>query len=239
MNKAEIERRESDKAFQLFEALLGAKKEVGCRFLLIGSILTEINEEKLYRYYNCDSFQEFLAMPELGFAWQTARLFMHVFDIYIRRLKLNAERIAVIDISKLQAIAPVVEKDPEGWLSIAETTSRSDCINAVREVQGKPQMKMLPAKGGEDEKGLEGFTGYPAFVTAHVCCACGSAGVDAHHFPRTKGAGAADYKVIPLCRKCHSEFHQAPRKFIIANEEKIFNYFYDIILQAYKIITKG
>jgi len=231
-----IKNEEADLAFSLFKQLVEAKRILGANFLLIGAILTKIKEEKLYRYFDCDTFREFLAMPELGFAWQTSMLFMHVFDLYIRRLKCDQERIANIPISNLQVIAPVVEHDVEGWLSLAENASRSDLINACREYRGLDPMK--PKRNVESERILlVSFDEYKEFVSANPCCVCGAQKADVHHFPRTVGAGAEDFKVIPLCRKCHTEYHNDPHKFLIDNEERIFNYFYDVIQEAYSIIS--
>ena len=232
-----IEKKQADAdiAFELFQSLLDAKQEAGKQFLRIGEVLTIINEKNLYKFFNVDNFEEFIAIPELGFARATARLFMHVFDLYIRRLGIPKDEIAGIQISKLQKIAPVVEKNPSEWLAMAATLSPSDLDIAVREQQGLPPREI---KENKNEKRLEEFSGYTDFVSAHTCCVCNSTGADPHHFPISKGAGADDFKVMPLCRKCHSEYHQDPHRFILTYEEKIFDYFYETFFEAYKIISE-
>ncbi len=227
---------DSDLAFELFQNILSAKHEAGRQFLRIGEAFVIIQEKKWYKYFNVDSFEEFLAIPELGFARSTARLFMHVYSLYIRKLGLAPEKIAEIEISKLQKIAPVVEKNPEEWINMALTLSRSDLNTAIREEQG-----LLPSvlmEKTSEPCPIDFKDSYLNFVKSHHCIICNRDSVDCHHFPRTKGAGAEDYKVIPLCRECHSEYHSDPHQWIIANEEQIFDYFYKTFLEAYKIIAQ-
>ena len=52
---------------------------------------------------------------------------------------------------------------------------------------------------------------YLEYVRNHFCVVCGKSPAEAAHFPKTTGAGAPDYWVIPLCRECHSEHAQHGR----------------------------
>jgi len=228
---------DSDIAFELFQNILDAKHEAGKQFLKIGEALVIIQEKEWYKYFDADSFEAFLAIPELGFARSTARLFMHVYELYIRRLGLPVEQIASIEISKLQKIAPVVERDPEEWLSMASTLSRSDLENAIRKERGLEPLEIKEKEHATLALDIAG--GYLSFVQSHPCIVCDNPIVDAHHFPRTKGAGGLDHQVIPLCRECHTEYHNDPHEFLIKWEEKIFDYFYRVFVEAYKIIAKG
>jgi len=233
MSKALVKQEaEADVAFQLFTKLLDAKKEAGKQFLVLGETLTIINEKQWYKYFNVDSFEEFIAIPELGFARSTARLFMHVYDLYIRRLGLNRDAIAEIQISKLQKIASVVEQCPAEWLSMASTLSSSDLDAAVLESKGLPP-RIRKKRDREEVSFREDYLDY---VKNCACVACDAFPVDPHHFPRTKGAGGDDFKVIPLCRACHSEYHNDPHRFIIDNEERIFDYFYKTFYSAVRVL---
>lgn len=235
MDNTDIEKKQAkaDVAFALFQSLLEAKQEAGKQFLRIGEVLTIIQEKKLFKFFNVDSLEEFIAIPEIGFARATARLFMHVYDLYIRRLGMDKDAIASIQISKLQRIAPVVEKNPEEWISMASTLSPSDLDLAVREEQGLP-----PRKIKEKENEINLLASYQEYCKSHACIVCDSTPVDAHHFPRTIGAGGDDRKIIPLCRKCHSDYHQQPSEFMLTWKDKIFDYFYGVIFEAYKIIKE-
>jgi len=50
---------------------------------------------------------------------------------------------------------------------------------------------------------------YLRFVRDEPCCSCStSAPSDPHHFgPRGIGQKTDDFRVVPLCRACHDEFH--------------------------------
>lgn len=50
---------------------------------------------------------------------------------------------------------------------------------------------------------------YMAFVRRDPCCGCGAPGPsDPHHFgSRGVGQKTDDRRTVPLCRKCHDEFH--------------------------------
>ncbi len=123
--------------------------------------------------------------------------------------------------------------DATFWLDNAEVLSESDLINAVRGFQGKKEM--LPKERKYEDIYPFDFKTYFDFVKAHPCVTCGGQPVDAHHFPRSKGAGGDDEYLIPLCRKCHSEEHQDSFDFLWLYKDKIFKYFYDTFLDAYEI----
>ncbi len=58
---------------------------------------------------------------------------------------------------------------------------------------------------------------YRKFVSQFPCCACGQNWwIDpAHTGPRGRGQKASDLDVIPLCRKCHDEYHKGHADFLI------------------------
>ncbi len=225
-------------AYRIYNDIKEARSEAGKQFLRLGSLFKTIRDQHLYTYLDCSSFEEFLGMPELGFARATVFLFIRVFDTCIGRLGLEADRVSRIDISKLQFILPVIDKFPdeaEGWVVKAEVLGREDLRREVAERQGKAYKELRYAK----EQAEQDFTAdYVLYVRSSGCCACGAKGdADPHHFPRTKGAGAGEMEVIPLCRKCHTESHTDPHKFLIENEHRIFGYFYDTIKRAVKVLS--
>jgi hypothetical protein len=232
---------DSDFAFALFTNILDAKNEAGKQFLRIGEALTIIHEKNLYVYFNVKNFNEFIAIPELGFARSTAELFKTIYKTFIRKLGLPPEDVANIEITKLQKILPIMrsvknKEEAAEWLGMASTLSRGDLGNTVRESMGLPPLTM---KDKEHETYNPRLTeSYLSYVKSHNCIVCGVDNVDAHHFPRTKGAGADDLQVIPLCRKCHAICHTNPDAFLIENKILIFNYFYRTFYEAFKIISK-
>jgi len=57
---------------------------------------------------------------------------------------------------------------------------------------------------------------YRKFVAGFPCCACGQNWwIDpAHTGPRGRGQKASDLDCIPLCRKCHEQYHQGHADFL-------------------------
>jgi hypothetical protein len=52
---------------------------------------------------------------------------------------------------------------------------------------------------------------YLDWITAHPCVSCGCWPTDPHHI-KTRNTGGEDRaNVIPLCRRCHDEWHDRGR----------------------------
>lgn len=51
---------------------------------------------------------------------------------------------------------------------------------------------------------------YLDYVREHPCCGCGAAAPsDAHHYgARGVGQRTDDFRTVPLCRRCHDDFHE-------------------------------
>lgn len=230
---------QGEKAHALYQEIIQRRNETAYNILRIGELLTKIKDEKLYKFLGCDTFKEFYAAPEIGFAESTVYMFTRLYDLYILKLKKPPEMIAGIPIGKLQVINPIVDAYPneaDDWLHKAIHLSKKDLIDEVRERQNKPPME-IKKKEVSDAKLID-FRGYMEFVKAHPCAIHPTRPSDAHHFPRTKGAGETDWHRLPLCRECHTAYHIAPSEFLWEFKVEIFNYFYDIIAKAYAIIAE-
>jgi hypothetical protein len=87
-----------------------------------------------------------------------------------------------------------VKKRPESlndYLEDCRALSWKDLINKVRKARGKPQM---PTQKGN------------LLAPGSSCIICGATPAEAAHWPITKAMGGRF--TIPLCRECHSEYHQ-------------------------------
>lgn len=72
-------------------------------------------------------------------------------------------------------------------------------------VTERPELEAVPREpaAARDE-------GYLAFVRQHPCASCGSRKlVEAHHWARVRALAKRvdDYRTVPLCHDCHTEFH--------------------------------
>jgi hypothetical protein len=86
---------------------------------------------------------------------------------------------------------------------------------------------------------------YRKWITCFPCIACGQTWwIDpCHTGPHGHGQKASDHKCIPLCRKCHNEFDQAPAKFAakhgldISEWIGLFNHLWNLKQQGFSELT--
>lgn len=233
-------------AVKLRDRIIKLKEDVATSSFELGMILKRVKDEKLYRALDHDTFNEFLGDPQYGMARSTAYLFMGLYERYVDRLKIPNEKLVAIGTTRLQLIGPVVsntlDKPTEEWLDKAEHLSFSDLKIEVDEALGRPD-RPGTASVSSPEARSEAFEGggatplggkYLAYAKARPCVLHPNREADLHHFPRTRGARADDWKVIPLCRPCHLEYHQDPKGFTWANRIKLLDFYYELIYKLYE-----
>lgn len=211
--------------------------------LELGRLFKTIRDDKLYKLLGADSFSEYIAYPEISFGRSTIYSFIGIYELYVLKLNYHPTFLSKIGHRALQIITPPMKEfEREGmeageWMEKAGTLSESDLINEVRKWQGKPEMMPKPM---EIENVYPfSFQDYITFVRNAPCIICGNTPSDPAHFPRTRGAGARDEDVMPLCRDCHTLQGRDTFDFLWLHKDKIFKYFYDTFLRAYEIIRKN
>jgi len=180
---------------------------------LLAKSLKEMRDSKAYRLLDCHTFNEFLGQPEVGLKHSAAYSLIRRYEIFVNHLKIPEPTLLAIDHSKLDIIAPVVEKNPDEWVGKAEHLSARDLINEVRKEQGRAEM--VPATPPEDRPVSPAPDSYREYVRSKPCCACGTTPAQYAHFPRTEAAGGTFG--IPLCGECHYRFHLDPKEWCWAN----------------------
>jgi len=225
-----------DRAVMVHNEIIVRKAEIGKTMFELGRLFKEMRDNKLYLPHGYDTFEEYIGVPELGLKRSTVYSLIQKHELYVQQLDISQNLLYQIGHAKLQIINPVVLKDPTEWIYRAKELSRSDLKNEVRLAQGKPPLEIR--KEIKDVYAFS-FEKYKEFVKASPCVACNAGDTDAHHFPKTKGAGGRDTDLIPLCRICHTAYHVDPFDFLWVNRDKIFKYFFDLILEAYEIIKEN
>ena len=61
-----------ERAFQTWRALLSAKRSHDGLFLVIGKLLKDVRDERLYEKLDYENFSQFLSSEELGFSREKA-----------------------------------------------------------------------------------------------------------------------------------------------------------------------
>jgi hypothetical protein len=193
MTTEELELRAKDNKEQIHLAVYNVR----ANFLILGKLLKENRDLSLWKT-EYDSFESLLGDPQIGIKRSTAYGLIHIVELYLEKLGVPAERMLSIGNAKLLAIAPVVESDKDGWLAQAEQLSKSDLKLSIAEAGGKAVSPPAPPPrplSGECVNGCEGD-------------------VDRHHFPvgRVSSQDEPGDWTIPLCRRCHTEYHQEPKE---------------------------
>lgn len=199
-------------------------------FVQAGRLLCELKQDKMYKYMGFKSMNEFLADPEYGMSKSTAYLYMAIYEFFVLKHGLSDNDIMDIDVIRLRAMLPVLKGggDINEWLNKARVLGKGDYFTEVDEALGKTAADILPAQPDEDEETVVDST-YVQIVRGSSCCVCDMRPVDAHHFPRTRGAAALEEHVVPLCRACHIAYHNAPKDFFWQNKDKMIDWFYNLI----------
>jgi len=238
----EIDEVKLNKAEECHKEVLARTIITANNLLELGKLFKTIRDEKLYKLLGADTFNEYCGFPEISFGRSTIYSFIHVHELYVLKLEYPPEQLSKIGHRKLQIISPVMKEGGKDnlilweWVEKAEVLSESDLINEVRRVQGKPEMIPKPKEVENENIYPFSFNDYLDFVKNHPCIICGEKTPDPAHFPRSKGGGGKDTHRIPLCRKCHSESHQDPFDFLWLYKDKIFDYFYDMVLECFELI---
>lgn len=194
----------ADAAHYNYEQILLVKANISGNFLVLARLLYENHRDSLYKLLNCDSFNEFLGMPEIGFKKSKAYDLIAIWELFKTRMNVDDRTLLDIDRTKLKKLLPIasaVEGNPEEWLSKARSLSVSDLAIEIAGVSGK-EVSISPPSS---------LTPAPLASS----CVNGCQGeVDKHHFPvgRVSSADEAGDWTIPLCRKCHTEYHQEPKE---------------------------
>lgn len=189
-------------AHKNLEDIISAQYNVVANYFIIAKGLAECQEMSWWKVLGDDSFNAFLGRPELGFKRSWAYELIKIYKLYVQRLGVSAEDFIHIGPTKLLKMASVVESNQEEWLGKAKALSVSDL---AIEIEGR--------EPGETKSPLSS-TSAPA-PSSSLGCVNGCQGdVDKHHFPvgRVSSMDEKGDWTIPLCRKCHTEYHQEPKE---------------------------
>jgi hypothetical protein len=195
---------QSAKAEENKEQIIQAKLNVAANYLVLAHLLKENRDGSLFKLLHCDSFDEFLGMPEIGFSRSKAYSLIQIWELYKDKMGIDDHTLLDVGNSKLLMIAPLVEKDKE-WLSKAKALSKSDLRLEINGVSGRESISP-PSKSP--------VSGRNAPAPPSSCVNGCQGDVDRHHFPvgRVSSADERGDWTIPLCRKCHTEYHQEPKE---------------------------
>jgi len=218
-----------DHAFNLYKLIIEAKNAETTRVIFLGQMFKEIRDDKLYKCLDYESFNEFLACPDLGYQRSTAYSYIRIWEKYVEELNLDPEYLSEIGHKRLQLILPFIDEDVLEWLSRAQTWSYKDLLNQIRKEKGRQPMK-------EQKEVPQPSKNYLEYVKNHNCIFHKSRKSEKAHFPKTEKAGGLSSHVIPLCHDCHiGELHGVGiDTYLCIYKHQIFGYFYELIEKLYE-----
>jgi len=136
MTKQISKKSKVQKAFNLHQEIIKLGNSVGQAFILIGQRLKEIKKGNLFKHLGdggYDTFESYLASPELQISRRQAYYFISIYSTYCEKYGVKIEEMEGAKWTGLAESLPVVnEKNYEEWLEKSKSLSISDIRIEVR-----------------------------------------------------------------------------------------------------------
>ena len=142
--KTEVKTSEPD----IHQKIIILKKGIEKSFIKLGAYLKEIRDRKLYIEVSFDTFEAYIAQPELAMERRTVFSIIGVYEDFVENEKcgqLHLDEITEIGYTKLERIRQFKnEADFGEWISKAKQLSLSDLNAEIREAKGEPEKVYNP-----------------------------------------------------------------------------------------------
>lgn len=150
-----------ERAFQTWRALLSAKRSHDGLFLVIGKLLKDVRDDKLYEKLDYENFTEFLSSEELGFSREKAYMCIKTFEYYIEYLQLDPERVRKMNVSRLSMMVPMLKQIEDKTEAVKQIEEMNNLRHNdfVREVKNRTNRAGKPTVYWSDELG-KWYIGY-------------------------------------------------------------------------------
>lgn len=125
--------------------------QVMARYLRIGRNLYLISKHKLYEKMGHASFDGWRAQPDLNLARSTTYGLMKVFETFVERLRVDPDKLAGLDWTKLYAVARFVDpSNVDEFIEKVRTLSRTDLQSEISNLAAIAQGK-TPAQAAAQQ----------------------------------------------------------------------------------------
>lgn len=123
-------------AYTLHEQVVVARNSLAVNMVELGRLLYEVREKKTYEALDYQTFNSYLAMPELGFSQRQAYYLISIYEKMALRFGISSATIAQIGEARAIIIKDhISEENKEEIIDEAITLSRADLIAKY----GKPK----------------------------------------------------------------------------------------------------
>lgn len=140
--EAEIER-----AFLLDREVVAGCRAIRQAWILLASYLHEMQDGRLYRLLDCDSFERWLATPEISLSRSHAYALIGAYSEFVIEWGLQPEVVGAVEVTKLAETLPAIragEVTADEALADAESLSRSDLREKYRHDTGQLDAEAEP-----------------------------------------------------------------------------------------------
>ncbi len=128
----------------LEQEIVDDSRQVMARYLRIGRNLHIVSKNKLYEQLGYETFESWRAQPEISLSRATSYALMKVFEVFIERLKVDADRLAGVDYTKLYNISQfVTAENVDEFLTKVKSLSRSDLQREIAIIRAQKQGKTV------------------------------------------------------------------------------------------------
>lgn len=157
---------EEDRAFLTWKALLEARRNQEGLFLVIGKLLKDIRDQKLYLKLDYEDFSQFLNSQEIGFSREKAYMYIKTFEYYVEYLELDPEAVKKMNVSRLSLAVPALKQiaDKNEAIKQMEELNSLRYNDFVREVKNRSTRGGKPTVYWSEELG-KWYIGYHPNVT--------------------------------------------------------------------------
>jgi len=120
-------------AFENTQKIITLKSNIGNDLLKLASLLISNHDNQYYQILGYDTWEEFLAIPEISMSRSFAYKIMQVYRIWVEKFDVSQENLTTIDNEKLFLASTQATKDNyKEWLERARTLSRSDIRGLIK-----------------------------------------------------------------------------------------------------------
>jgi len=136
--KLDIVKTKDNIAFDINKKVIDLKKEVEGNFIKLGAYLKEIKEKRLYIDLSYNTFEEYIAQPDLSLNRRVVYSIIGVYEDFVcNQSHIDMEEIKKIGYTKLERIRQFKEQpDFDEWIYKAKTLSLSDLGAEIKETKG-------------------------------------------------------------------------------------------------------
>lgn len=159
--RVDVDLPKEERAFATWKALLSAKRSHDGLFLVIGKLLKDVRDDKLYEQLDYDNFSQFLASEELGFSREKAYMCIKTYEFYIEYLEMEPEKIGQMNISRLSMMVPMLKNIDDKTEAVKQIEEMNNLRHGdfVREVKQRASRDGKPTVYFSEELG-KWYIGY-------------------------------------------------------------------------------